>query len=251
MTHIYNNQFFDYIDGGARASARRMIGLVQSWLNAQSVLDLGCGRGAWLAEWVGAGVTDVTGVDGDYVDRSTLLVPGDAFVPANLTRPIETGRRYDLAQSLEVGEHLPESASATLVDSLTRGSDRIMFSAAVTGQGGEFHVNEKPLSFWQALFAERGYTAFDCIRPHLLHAKEVEPWYRYNTVLYVNAAGRKGLPQEVLSTEIPEGEQLENAGSLAWRMRRGVVSFLPRPAVTRIAQVRAAAIARQARRQEA
>ena len=44
---------FDYIDGGARASARRMIGLVQSWLNAQSVLDLGCGRGAWLKRWPG------------------------------------------------------------------------------------------------------------------------------------------------------------------------------------------------------
>ena len=84
-----------------------------------------------------------------------------------------------------------------------------------------------------------------------MNAREVEPWYRYNTVLYVNVAGRKGLPQEVLGTEIPEGEQLENAGSLAWRMRRGVVSCLPRPAVTRIAQVRAAAIARQARRQEA
>lgn len=27
MAHIYSNQFFDYIDGGARASAQRMIGL--------------------------------------------------------------------------------------------------------------------------------------------------------------------------------------------------------------------------------
>ena len=251
MTHIYNNQFFDYIDGGARASARRMIGLIRPWLGMQSVLDLGCGRGAWLAEWITAGVTDVTGVDGAYVDRTALLVPGHAFLAADLTRPVETGRRFDLAQSLEVGEHLPETASATLVDSLTRASDRVLFSAAVNGQGGEFHVNEQPLSFWQDLFAAQGYTAFDCIRPNLRHAGDVEPWYRYNTVLYVNAAGRAGLPQQVLEREIPAGTALENAGSLGWRMRRSVVSFLPRPAVTRIAQVRAAAIARQARRQEA
>jgi hypothetical protein len=62
------------------------------------------------------------------------------------------GRRFDLVQSLEVGEHLPLSAAETLVDSLTTASDRVLFSAAVKGQGGEFHVNEQPLAFWQELF---------------------------------------------------------------------------------------------------
>jgi len=249
MKHIYSNEFFDYIDAGARMSAQRVITVVQPWLNAKSVVDLGSGRGVWLREWMEAGVRDVIAVDGDYVDRERLAIPVDAFRPCDLTRPLDLGQRFDLAQSLEVGEHLPQSASKTLVDSLTRHSDRVLFSAAVPGQGGEFHINERPLSFWQDLFAARGYSAFDCVRPQIKEAKGVENWYRYNTILYANEAGRKGLPEEVLATEVPTGSQVKNRGNLAWRVRRVVVSMLPRNTVTRIAQMRAAMVVRRAQRQ--
>ncbi|MBV2360002.1 class I SAM-dependent methyltransferase [Thalassococcus sp. CAU 1522] len=247
MTHVYNNTFFDYIDEGARRSARAFIDLLQPHLDAASVLDLGSGRGVWLDEWSKAGVADVLGVDGDYVDRSRLAISSDDFLAADLTRPVDTGRRFDLAQSLEVGEHLPTEASDALVDSLTRASDRVLFSAAVTGQGGEFHVNEQPLSFWQGLFAARGYRAYDCIRPALSDNGDVEPWYRYNAVLYVNEAGRAGLPVAILRHAVPEGQAVANGGNWPWRLRRAVVSVLPQGTVTRIAQTRAALIAAQAR----
>lgn len=249
MKHIYSNEFFDYIDGGARRSAQRMIKVVQPWLKAQSVIDLGSGRGVWLREWMGAGVTDVLAADGDYVDRDRLAVPTESFHACDLTQSLDLGRRFDLAQSLEVGEHLPQSASETLVESLTRHSDRVLFSAAVPGQGGEFHINERPLSFWQGLFVARGYSAFDCVRPSLKDADDVENWYRYNTILYANEAGKKDLPPEVLATEIPHGSEVQNNGHLAWRLRRVVVSFLPRKTVTWIAQMRAARLVRQAQRQ--
>lgn len=246
MSHIYSNQFFDYIDRGARSSAQAMISVIQPWLKPQSVLDLGSGRGVWLGEWQKAGVADVAAVDGDYVDRSRLAVPVDRFHPADLTQPVDLGRKFDLAQSLEVGEHLPEHASRTLVESLTRHADRVLFSAAVTGQGGEFHINEKPLSFWQDLFAEQGFVPFDCARPQLRTMAGVEPWYRYNTVLYVNAAGRADLPKAVLDTEIAAGKKVPLAGSLGWRLRLALVSMMPRDMVTKIAQIRAAVLARRA-----
>jgi len=246
MSHIYSNQFFDYIDAGARTSARVMIDVVQPWLKAKSVLDLGSGRGVWLGEWIKSGVVDVAAVDGDYVDRDQLAVPKAQFHAADLTKAVDLGRRFDLAQSLEVGEHLPESASQVLVDSLTRHADRVLFSAAVPGQGGEFHINEKPLSFWQDLFSKHGYAPFDCVRPMLKDAVGVEPWYRYNTVLYANEAGQKGLPPEVLEREIRNGQKVPLAGSLGWRLRLGVVSLMPRAMVTKIAQVRAAVLARKA-----
>lgn len=251
MKHIYSNEFFDYIDAGARQSAQRMIHLVQPWLNAQSVVDLGSGRGVWLHEWMNAGVSEVLAADGDYVDRDRLAVPAESFHACDLTQPLDLGRRYDLAQSLEVGEHLPNSASETLVESLTRHSDRVLFSAAVPGQGGEFHINERPLAFWQGLFADQGYSAFDCVRPALKDDDDVENWYRYNTILYVNEAGRKTLPQEVLTTEVPAGTQVQNRGHLAWRLRRVVVAFLPRSLVTKIAQMRAARLVRRAQGQNA
>lgn len=250
MSHIYSDQFFDYIDQGARSSARRLIAAIQPWLNARSVADFGSGRGVWLAEWQAAGATELLGIDGDYVERSRLAIPETSFRAADLTRPLSLDRRYDLAQSLEVGEHLPTAASDALVDSLTRASDRVLFSAAVRGQGGEFHINEQPLSFWQEMFEQRGYRAFDCVRPALAGCDDVEPWYRYNTILYINAAGRSDLPQHVLDSEIHAGEQVSEGGGVSWRLRRRLVRLLPRNAVTRVAQARAALIARQARRQE-
>lgn len=249
MTHIYNDTFFSYIEQGARASAKALTGLVYPWLTPANVLDLGSGRGVWLDEWRKAGVAEVLGVDGDYVDRDKLAIPRDSFMAADLTTPVQTGKCFALAQSLEVGEHLPTSASATLVDSLTRASDRVLFSAAVVGQGGEFHINEQPLTFWQEMFEARGYRAYDCIRPHLANNREVEPWYRYNSVLYVNEAGLAGLPEQVLQHALPEGAQLKNGGDTMWRLRRGIVSHLPQTTVTRIAQARAALIAAKARRQ--
>ncbi|MEX0285247.1 MAG: hypothetical protein AB3N23_11610 [Paracoccaceae bacterium] len=247
MGHIYNNEFFDYIDEGARRSAKSLIRTVQPWLDTNSVVDMGSGRGVWLAQWREAGVEDVLAIDGDYVDRSTLAVPANQFMAADLTRPVKLKRKFDLAQSLEVGEHLPESAAETLVGSLTGAANRVIFSAAVRGQGGEFHINEKPLSFWQDLFAERGYRAFDCVRPHLANDRAVEPWYRYNTVLYANPEGCAGLPEEVLRTAVTNGDHLEDGGGALWRLRKTVVKALPRDTVTWIAQRRAAVLARQAR----
>ncbi|KEJ96442.1 hypothetical protein SAMN05444149_103667 [Pseudosulfitobacter pseudonitzschiae] len=246
MAHIYSDTFFDYIDQGARRSAQHVIGLLAPWLAPASVLDLGSGRGVWLDEWHKAGVADVLAVDGDYVNVDQLAVPRGNFMAADLTAPVCTDRRFDLAQSLEVGEHLPTSASETLVDSLTRASNRVLFSAAVNGQGGEFHVNEQPLAFWQDLFAARGYTAYDCVRPNLSKNREIEPWYRYNTVLYVNEAGRAGLPAAVTDHVVDADKALQNGGDAMWRLRRNVVSMLPQGTVTRIAQARAGIIAARA-----
>ena len=247
MTHVYNDTFFDYINQSARASAQSFTQLLYPLLRPESVIDLGCGRGVWLNEWQGAGVRDVLGADGDYVDPDTLDIARDAFLPTDLTAPLKTDRRFDLAQSLEVGEHLPGTAAETLVDSLTAASDRVLFSAAVVGQGGEFHINEQPLSYWQALFAARGYRAYDCVRPSLQHNRAVAPWYRYNAILYVNEAGRADLPEQILRHEIPESQMVENGGDMMWRLRCSVVARLPRTTVTQIAKIRAAALAARAR----
>ncbi|WP_195819665.1 class I SAM-dependent methyltransferase [Roseobacter sp. MH60115] len=247
MTHVYSDTFFDYIDQSARASAQSFTQLLYPLLRPESVIDLGCGRGVWLNEWQRAGARDVLGADGDYVDPDTLDIPREAFLPANLTAPLDIDRRFELAQSLEVGEHLPAAAAETLVSSLTAASDRVLFSAAVVGQGGEFHINEQPLSYWQTLFAARGYRAFDCVRPHLRDNRRVAPWYRYNTILYVNEAGRAGLPDDILRHEVPLEHAVQNGGDMMWRLRCSVVSRLPRATVTQIAKVRAAVLAARAR----
>lgn len=238
MSHIYSNHFFDYIDRGARRSAQSIIRCLHSWITPESVVDFGCGRGAWLAEWSEVGCHDLIGVDGDYVDRQRLLIPESSFVPADLCKSIDLGRRFSLAQSLEVGEHLPIEAASSLVDSLTRHSDLVLFSAAVPGQGGEFHINEQPLAFWQRLFAKHGFSAYDSLRPVMFSDARIEPWYRYNTILYANASGAKILPEEVRKTKVADGE-LSEVGRFGWKLRKLVVRQLPQKTVTVLAQAQA------------
>jgi 2-polyprenyl-3-methyl-5-hydroxy-6-metoxy-1,4-benzoquinol methylase len=105
--HHYDDRFFDYIERGARRSARYIIPFLRRHLNLSSIVDIGCGRGVWLEEWRRSGVEEVVGVDGDYVRVDRLLISQERFVAVDLSKPILLGRRFDLAQSLEVAEHIP------------------------------------------------------------------------------------------------------------------------------------------------
>ncbi len=246
MSYEYDTGFFNYIEEGSLRSANAFVCEVLAWMSPESVLDVGCGRGAWLAVWREAGVTDIHGVDGEYVDQSKLLIPQDSFIVADLTEPLNLGRRYGLAQSLEVAEHLPPEAAEGFIDSLCRHADMILFSAAVNGQGGENHLNERPLEYWRQIFAARGFEPFDALRPQLRDRRDVEPWYRYNTVLYANEAGRSALPESVLVTGVPSTRPLRENGDFLWRVRRAVVRCLPQVVATYIARVNGRFQARRA-----
>jgi hypothetical protein len=60
----------------------------------------------------------------------------------------------------------------------------------------------------------------------------VRPWYRYNTLIYANAAGQRRVARKALQTKV---SQVVEAGDLAWRLRKRIVRILPRTAVDRIA----------------
>lgn len=239
MSYVYEGGFYDYIDAGSSRSAQLVIAQLVPWLSPESVLDLGCGRGAWLAQWKAAGVPEVLGIDGDYVERDSLHIDPAEFVGADLSSPIALDRTFDLVQSLEVAEHLPEGSAADFVGTLCRHGDVVLFSAAVKGQGGENHINEQPLEYWRRHFAEAGYHPYDCVRPAVRQHAEIEPWYRYNTLLYANERGAERLPEAVRGTRVAEGAPIPEVGSLGWRVRTTLVAQLPRPAVDGIARLRA------------
>ena len=89
----------------------------------------------------------MTGLDGPFVNRNELLIPNERFSVAELTGPISLGRQFDLVQSLEVAEHLPKTSAERFVQTLVTHGTRVLFSAAIPGQGGENHINEQPLEY--------------------------------------------------------------------------------------------------------
>ena len=235
--YTYDNRFFDSVDFAAAISADHVLSLLAKQMPIKSVLDLGCGQGVWLASWVRLGAADVQGIDGPYVDQTRLKIPKERFQGRDLARPVDLGRQFDLVQSLEVAEHLPESAAEQFVDSLTRHGPLVLFSSATPGQGGENHINEQPWQYWREKFAARGYEVFDFLRPRLRTDRSVYVWYRHNTLLYVHRSIVASLPAEIAATLVPADRPLANPLPYWIRLRRVILRRLPRPIIDMLARV--------------
>jgi len=233
----YDDLFFDHIDAMALRSAGAVVEALYPRLRPSSVLDVGCGRGGWLRVWRQAGCPIVHGVDGDYVDRQRLFIEDNQFEAMDLSTPLDLGQRFDLVQCLEVGEHLPSPASPTLIESLIRHGNIVLFSAATPGQGGTHHINERPLEFWRKLFRDRGYHAYDMLRPLISGNTAIDPFYRYNTVLYASDATE--LSADIAATRVPDRQPLREYAPWPWLLRRLVLRNLPVSVIDRAAAINA------------
>lgn len=191
----YKAAYFSDLRESSLSSARAVVPHVMRLVGPRSVADVGCGIGTWLSVFVENGVTDVLGVDGDYLPREQLTIPQDRFRVADLAHPLDPGRTFDLAMSLEVAEHVPAESAEGFVESLVRLAPVVMFSAAVPLQGGRGHVNEQWPTFWAQLFSSRGFVAVDAVRPQIWDDDGVAWWYRQNILIYVRADDLAGYPQ--------------------------------------------------------
>lgn len=182
----YAQQFFADRHQRTIHSANTILSVALKTLpKVQSAVDVGCGVGTWLSVLRARGVTDVQGIDGEWVDTNLLVIPPELFLKADLTKSLAVQRRFDLAISLEVAEHLPPECAEDFVATLVRLSDCVLFSAAIPHQGGRNHLNEQWPEFWAEFFARHGYQAIDAIRCRVWNDPDIDTWYKQNTLLYV------------------------------------------------------------------
>ena len=181
----YGRNFYALETPGSLASARAIVPELMSMFSPKSVVDVGCGVGAWLSVFRACGCRDIRGFDGRWVERDHLLIDPNDFSPIDIAAGAATDRRYDLALCLEVGEHLPSRDAEKLIDILVQSSDVIIFGAAIPHQGGKGHVNEQWPDYWMEKFEQRGYECFDYIRPRFWDATGIEFWYVQNTFVYI------------------------------------------------------------------
>lgn len=181
MTTDYDGAFFAHMTSAASHSAQVVAPLVLDLLPpVKSVVDVGCGTGAWGRAFQDLGAHKVLGVDGAYVDPAQMLVD---FQPADLAAGMPDVGRFDLVVCLEVAEHLPETRAASFVRDLTALAPLVLFSAAAPGQGGTNHVNEQWPDYWISLFQHCGYLCVDALRPALRYDERVAWFYRQNLML--------------------------------------------------------------------
>jgi hypothetical protein len=175
---VYDADFYLTETLVARDSAEATLPLVFDMIPVHTVIDVGCGTGAWAYTAQKMGRPSL-GVD-THVPRDMLLV--DTYIDCDLSQGYPCGG-FDLAICLEVAEHLPDTSAFPLVAGLSR-ARAVLFSAATPGQPGVGHINCQPHEYWHGLFLSYGL-APEHLGPRV--PEVVADFYRRNMFLYTRS----------------------------------------------------------------
>ena len=183
----YGSDFYNNVNITSLYSAEIILPKVLELFSCEikTAVDFGCAEGVWLNKLLDLGINEIVGIDGPWVQQTALKIPVESFVIANLGEPIYLKKKYDIAISLEVAEHIPQTSAETFVHSLTTAADFVLFSAAIPYQGGTDHVNEQWPAYWNALFNKYGFIAVDYLREQFWREKKVNVYYKQNILLFV------------------------------------------------------------------
>ena len=161
--------------------------------------------------------------------REGSVLLDNEYVCADLQRPFETEKNYDLVMSLEVAEHLEPDSTEVFLESIARNAkDLILFSMAGPGQPGERHINcldmQMVLRHWQAL----GW--YPDVRETLaVRALSTLSWFKRNLLVL--------RPKEALSPDLSMHDPLLRIANYSYKWygqyagirREAFQEQLPRP----------------------
>lgn len=225
----YTAEFYQELES-AQDSAREVLPIIFDALKPSSVVDVGCGTGHWLKAARNLGATEILGIDGAWASNSQLAIPSQNFRAHDLATPLCLERRFDLALSFEVAEHLPQSAARTFVESLCAASEIVVFSAAIPGQGGRHHLNEQWPEYWAEVFQQFEYECYDYLRPRLWNNPRVAWYYAQNSLIFVRAGrshpfGRPASPLPLVHPRLWAAEvaRSKRPGKLLERLLKALV----------------------------
>ena len=142
-----------------------------------SVVDLGCGSGAYTK------YLRNNGVSCDCCDGN----PATPLMTDNLCEELDLSRRvdmkiYDWVMSLEVGEHIPKEYEANFIYNIHKHNTRgVIVTWAVEGQRGQGHVNCRNNDYIKKTFDNLGYHN-DLENEASLRQCASVPWFK-NTIM--------------------------------------------------------------------
>lgn len=153
---VYNDRFYQWIDNNAGPSAKDVVEILIKYFNPSSVIDAGCGTGIYLQEFRKRGIK-IKGIEWSKSAFAKAVIDKNDILPHDLRVPLTLNEKFDLGISFEVGQYFKKKYSRVFIRNLTSLSNRIIFSSAIPGQGGKYHINEQPHRYWIDLFEKEGY----------------------------------------------------------------------------------------------
>jgi len=204
----YDLKFFSANNATSRKSAEVIVPLIIDLVSPRSVIDVGCGTGTWLSVFKAHNIDEITGIDGQWVQEEMLQIPKSCFFAHDLSQSLNIDKRFDLAVSLEVAEHLDKKYARKFVTTLVKLSSVIVFSAAIPFQEGTHHINEEWPDYWAKLFGEHEYVPIDCIREKVWNNEDVAWWYAQNILIFAEKQHASKNPKLQKAFELTRVSQL-------------------------------------------
>lgn len=133
----------------------KMFKYIMDTLNIKSVLDVGCGMGYQMQEFIKY-CDEVVGVDGSSYAAQNSPVKGNIFQHDYNIGELETEDRYDLCWCCEFVEHVDMKYVDNFLSTFAF-AKYVAMTHAVPGQGGHHHVNCQPKEYWIENMSRYGF----------------------------------------------------------------------------------------------
>jgi hypothetical protein len=165
---MYNRDFHKSIENDEYPQAVRVGEYISTFLKPSSFLDFGCSTGLYLRE-VQSRMPTVHAIGFEFSQEAVESALCKNIFKVDLTEPVQIERRPNtLGLCLEVLEHIEDRYWEPVLENMTKSCDKIIFSAAVPGQGGVGHINCRPKIDWINRFHKLGWVVDLDSTKHLL-----------------------------------------------------------------------------------
>ena len=185
----YNPVIMESFHSMALQNAPKVVTAIREMFpEAKSVIDVGCGSGAFAAEFQRRGLQAI-GLEHSAHGVKLAREQGVDCRPFDVARKAAEQIREtaDLVYSFEVAEHVPAALADHFVAFMTQLGPLVVFAAAQPNQGGIGHINEQPIAYWVQKFAAAGYqfqaTETESLRSSF-RTRQTSDWFYNNTCVF-------------------------------------------------------------------
>lgn len=154
---MYSRDFHKSIENDEYPQAVRLAEYITNHMPCSTFLDFGCSTGLYLKE-IKSHMSTIESVGYEFAEDAVNAALCPDVVQFDLTQSLQrTKKENTLGLCLEVLEHIDDSNWLPVLTNMSNLCDKIIFSAAVPGQGGTGHINCRWKIDWIRRFHSLGW----------------------------------------------------------------------------------------------
>jgi SAM-dependent methyltransferase len=187
---MYNYDFHKSIEHEELPQAQSLANYIHRHVKPSVFLDFGCSSGLYLRE-IKRVMPTIEAKGFEFSEDAVRYALCSDVNQCDLTHPLNLAKKDNtLGLCLEVLEHIRDEDWLPVLTNLTKLCDRLIFSAAVPGQGGTGHINCRNKIDWIRRFHSLGWVVDADATVHILNfirQGQYMGWFANNAMVLVKA----------------------------------------------------------------